>query len=142
MDNMTVSECMLKGLCSKAEDAVDQVIDWSKKNLFQMNGDKTKEVTITLNHNSSHLPRALIDGLPIESVDKTKLLGVTINKSITWKHPVGELAKKASCKLYFLVQLKRAQILLKDLVAYYCACIRLSLDYASLSSMRFPNTFN
>ena len=71
------------------------------------------------------------------------MLGVTINKSSsTWNHPVGELAKKASCKLYFLVQLKRAQILLKDLVVYYCACIRLSLDYACFSSMRFPNTFN
>ena len=30
----------------------------------------------------------------------------------------------------FLVQLKRAQITSKDLVAYYCACIRSSLDYA------------
>ena len=32
--------------------------------------------------------------------------------------------------MYFLVQLKRAQIPPKDLVAYYCACIRSTLDYA------------
>lgn len=38
--------------------------------------------------------------------------------------------KKAFRKLYFLVQLKRAQIPPKDLVAYYCACIRSTLDYA------------
>ena len=38
--------------------------------------------------------------------------------------------KKAFRKLYFLVQLKCAQIPPKDLVAYYCACIRSTLDYA------------
>ena len=38
--------------------------------------------------------------------------------------------KKAFRKLYFLVQLRRAQIRSKDLVAYYCACIRSTLDYA------------
>ena len=38
--------------------------------------------------------------------------------------------KKAFRKLYFLVQLKRAHIPPKDLVAYYCACIRSTLDYA------------
>ena len=32
--------------------------------------------------------------------------------------------------MYFLVQLKRARVPAKDLVAYYCACIRSSLDYA------------
>ena len=38
--------------------------------------------------------------------------------------------KKASRKHYFLVQLKRAQVPSDDLVAYCCACIRSSLDYA------------
>ena len=38
--------------------------------------------------------------------------------------------EKAFRKLQFLVQLKRAQIPLKDLEAYYCTCIRSSLDYA------------
>ena len=86
--------------------------------------------TITFSQNSSKFPRALIDGLPIESVDKTKLLGVTINSSLTWNDHIEDLVKKAFRKLYFLVQLKRAQIPPKDLVAYYCACIRSTLDYA------------
>lgn len=130
VDDTTVSECIPKGQCSKAQVAVDQVIDWSKKNLFQLNGDKTKELTMTFSHNSSKFPRALIDSLPIESVDKTKLLGVTINSSLTWNDHIEDLLKKAFRKLYFLVQLKRAQIPPKDLIAYYCACIRSTLDYA------------
>ena len=37
---------------------------------------------------------------------------------MTWNDQIEELVKKASRKLYFLVQLKRAQISLKDLMAY------------------------
>jgi len=37
---------------------------------------------------------------------------------------------EAAWKIYLLVQLKRAHVPAEDLVAYYCACIRSSLDYA------------
>jgi len=57
---MTVSECIAKGQRSKTQVAVDQVFDLSEKNLFQLNGDKTKELTVTFSHNSSKFPRALI----------------------------------------------------------------------------------
>ena len=56
--------------------------------------------------------------------------GITINSSLTWNDHIEDLVKKAFHKLYFLVQLKRAQISPKDLVAYYCACNRSTLDYA------------
>ena len=74
--------------------------------------------------------RACIDGNSIESVQCAKLLGVMINVNITWNDHIQELAKKASRKHYFLFQLKRAQVPSDDLVAYCCACIRSSLDYA------------
>ena len=119
VNDRTVSACIPKGQGSKAQVAIDQVINWSKKNLSQLNKDKTKELTITFSHNSSKFPRALIDGLPIESVDKTKLLGVTINSSLTWDNHIKDLVKNAFWKLYFLVQLKRALIPPKHLVAYY-----------------------
>ena len=51
--------------------------------------------------------------------------------SLTWNDHIEELVKKASRKRYFLLQLKRAQVPSDDLVAYHCACIRSSLDYAS-----------
>ena len=43
---------------------------------------------------------------------------------------IEELVKKASKKLYFLIQLNRAQVSTSDLVTYFCACSRSSLDYA------------
>ena len=43
---------------------------------------------------------------------------------------IEELVKKASKKLYFLIQLKRAHVPTSDLLTFFCACIRSSLDYA------------
>ena len=80
MDVTTVSECIPKGQCSKAQDAVDQVIDWSKKNLFQLNGDKTKELTITSGRNSSQFPRPLIDGLPFSPLTRQSFSGLCLRK--------------------------------------------------------------
>ena len=55
---------------------------------------------------------------------------MTINDTVTWNDQIEELVKKASKKLYFLIQLKRAHVPTSDLVPYFCACIRSSLDYA------------
>ena len=55
---------------------------------------------------------------------------MTINDTLTWNDHIEELVKKASKKLHFLIQLKRAHVPTSDLVTYYCACIRSSQDYA------------
>ena len=55
---------------------------------------------------------------------------MAINDTLTWNNHIEELVKKASKKLYFLIQLKRAHVPTSDLVTYFCACIRSSLDCA------------
>ena len=84
----------------------------------------------TFGRDFPQLPRVCIDGTPIKTIQSTKLLGLTINDTLTWNYRIEELVKKASKKLYFLIQLKRAHVPTSDLVTYYCACIRSSLDYA------------
>ena len=46
VNDTTVSKTMPKGQQSKSQEAVDAIYDWSKENMFQLNGDKTKELTI------------------------------------------------------------------------------------------------
>ena len=48
---------------------------------------------------------------------------------LTWKDHVEDLVKRLSQKMYFLVPLKRARVPTADLVNYYRAYIRSSLDY-------------
>ena len=71
-----------------------------------------------------------VDGTQIQATTSSKLLSLTINNTLTWNDHVDSLVKKAARKLYFVAQYKRARVPAEDLVAYYCACIRSSLDYA------------
>jgi len=81
-----------------------------KKNLFQLNCERTRELIISFIHSYlPQFPESFVDGNPIAQTTSAKLLGVTINSSLTWNH-----------HLYFLVQLKGAQINPTDLVAYLC----------------------
>ena len=50
---------------------------------------------------------------------------------LSWNEHINETAKKASKRLYFLVQLKRAKLPCRDLVLFYATCIRSILVYAA-----------
>lgn len=130
VDDTTVSESIPKGQQSKSQEAVEEIHNWSKENFFQLNDEKTKELVRSFSRDLPQLPRACIDGSSIQTIQSTKLLGLTINDTSTWNDHIEELVKKASKKLYFLIQLKRAHVLTSDLVTYFCVCIMSSLDYA------------
>ena len=119
VDDTTVSENIPKGQQSKSQEAVDAIYDWSKENLFQLNSEKTKELVISFSRDSPQFPGVCIDGTPIKTIQSTKLLGLTINDTLTWNDHIEELVKKASNKLYFLIQLKRAHVPTSDLVTFF-----------------------
>ena len=110
--------------------ASNKIDDWSKENLFQLNAEKTKELVTSFSHDSLQLPRFCIDASPIKTIQSTKLLGLTINDTLTWNNHIEDLLKKASKKRYFLIQLKLPHVPTSDLETYISACIRSSLDYA------------
>ena len=57
-----------------------------------------------------------IDGCKIETIQIVKLLGF-------YQSHVTEMTKKADKRLYFSVQLKRAEVPPEELVQFYEACI-------------------
>ena len=61
-------------------------------------------------------------------VVKTRNAG--ISRNITEYKHITELVKKASKRIYFLIQLKRAKISIQELITFYITCIRSVLDYA------------
>ena len=81
-------------------------------------------------NNSECFDAITIDGKELQVVKNAKLLGLTISDNLTWNAHVNEIIKKASKKLYFLVQLKRARVPPSDLVLFYKACVRSGVDYA------------
>ena len=78
--------------------------------MFQLNGEKTKDLVISFSRDLPELDRVCIDGTPIKTIQSSKLLGLTMNDTLTWNGHIEELVKKASKKLYFLIQLKRAHV--------------------------------
>ena len=63
-------------------------------------------------------------------MDSFQVRGLTIQSDLKWDQQVEKICKKASKRLYFLSQLKRAKVQRKDLMKFYVTCIRPVLTYA------------
>ena len=65
----------------------------------------------------------------LNSVDKTKILGIIIQSNLKWDSHVSELVKRCNKKLYDVKMLKDdTNIPLCDLITVYCGYIRPILD--------------
>ena len=131
VDDTTISETVAKGELSNAQRTTDRVIQWSLENRVQLNTDKCKEMRISFTKSQQELNEPiLINGDALEVVENVKLLGLNISSDLTWNIHINETIKKASMRLYFLVQLKRAKVARTDLGLFYSSCIRSIMDYA------------
>ena len=130
VDDTTISETVAKGELSNAQRTTDRVVLWSLENRVQLNTDKYKEMRISFTKSQQEFEPILINGDALEVVDSLKLLGLSISSDLTWNIHINEILKKASKRLYFLVQLKRAKVTRTDLGLFYSSCIRLIMDYA------------
>ena len=82
---------------------------------------------------SINLPPLLTSSGAIERVSTFKLLGIHLDINLSWSTHVNSITgtSKASKRLYFLKQLKRAGVPYKQLLHFYTAVIRPVLEYAA-----------
>ena len=59
-----------------------------------------------------------------------EVLGLNISSDLKWNIHVGEIVRKVSTRLYFLRQLKRANVPIKELLLFYVTCLRPITEYA------------
>ena len=109
VNDTTLAQKVPKGQQSRAQEAVDHVSNWSAENLFQLNFEKTKELTISFRRSPEHFDPVTVDGIQIQATTSSKLLGLIINNTLTWNDHVDSLIRKAARKI-LLVQLKRARV--------------------------------
>ena len=67
----------------------------------------------------------------IDRVTSFKLLGLHIDSSLSWANHISIITQKASSRLYFLKQLKRAGLASNHLLHFYIAVIRPVLEYCA-----------
>ena len=127
MDDLTTSEIVLENGTSKAQELVDEVIHWSNDNKMQLNAEKCREPCISFNVNPVEMDPIVVNGENLEVVESIKLLGLTINRKLTWNDHIDDVVRKINKRLYFLSQLKRAKVKSKELAVIYTSCFRLSL---------------
>ena len=56
---------------------------------------------------------------------------LTISNNLLWDDHIDNMIKKTNKRLFFIILLKRAQVPLKDIIMFYCTCIRPVLGYCS-----------
>ena len=70
------------------------------------------------------------NGQSLERVSTAKILGVTFRNDLKWNDHVDLITSKAAKRLNLLRQLKGAYVNGKDLISFYCLCIRSVHEYA------------
>ena len=111
VDDTTISETVEKGELSNTQRHTDKVIQWSLQNRVQLNNEKCKEMQISFSKFQKEFEPILINGDALKVVENVKLLGLNISSNLTWNIHINEIVNKASKRLYFLTQLKRAKVL-------------------------------
>ena len=130
VDDTTIAECVDKNKNSTIQSDVEELIAKSNCNKFQLNEAKCKELRISFARSTVDFAPIVINGKAIELVPTVKLLGLNISCDLRWNCHVEEISKKVSSRLYFLKQLKRANVPQKDLLTFYVTCIRPVTEYA------------
>ena len=115
---------------SRIQSDVEEVIAKSNQNKFQLNESKCKEVRISFAKSAVDFAHIVINGKAVEVVSTAKLLGRNISSDLRWNCHVAEISKKVASRLYFLKQLKRANIPAKHLLIFYLTFIRTVTEFA------------
>jgi hypothetical protein len=130
IDDTTVSETIPRNGTSQIQSGANELEMWNLQNNFQLNVQKCKELLFQFHRNRVSFDNIhLLAGCP-NLVRQAKILGVTVGDDLRWSTHVLNIIKKANKRIFFIVQLKRDKILAKEILNFYCCCVRPVLEYA------------
>ena len=116
---------------TEMQSCFQQLLNWSANNDMAVNFSKTKELVMGPPSITSNLPLLHSDTGYIQRVTSVKLLGIHLDANFSWQTHVEAMVSKATQRLYFLKQLKRAGVAHAQLLHFYLAVIRPVLEYAA-----------
>jgi len=113
------------------QNAACDLLKWSDSNGMTINRRKTKELLIYFGKRfvSSDIAELRIGDDIIERVESYKILAVLISANLSWSHHVAFIVAKACRRLFFVYQLLRSGVDIKDIISVYCSLIRSVLEY-------------
>ena len=131
VDDTTIFECIPRNASSTLQAQADVLSQWCDTNGCKINTKKTTELRIDFSKSPREFPFISMNNCDISVVSQAKLLGVIICDDLSWEANTVAICSKASQRLHYLVNLKRAGLDRNSLVKIYCSFIRPILEYCS-----------
>ena len=94
------SSSNLDTLINKLEESTNNLFQWFRNNHMKASGDKC-HLLVTWNYEVS----ATTNDFEIESSNKEKLLGISVDTTLSFEHHITSLCKKANQKLHGLAKI-------------------------------------
>ena len=113
------------------QDTLNSVSDWTQKNLMLMN-EKKSNFMIFSRSQTKFATRLKLNGVSLEKVSATKLLGVWVTDDLSWSRNCTEICIKAYARLTMLTKLKYVGTKVEDLIDIYNLFIRSVIEYCSV----------
>jgi hypothetical protein len=131
VDDTTLSELLQsKHQHSSMPSFLDHLLSWADSNRMEINATKTKEMILGPLARTDMSLLTIPAGI-INRVTSFKLLGVYIDSNLSWSTHIDHMVKRATGRLYFLKQLKRAGVASQHLLHFYTTVIRPVLEYCA-----------
>ena len=109
----------LKQSESRLLSEIDKVHEYATENGMKINVGKTKFMLFNPCKSRDFLPSKTVNGVDIELVESSKLLGVNINSSLSWDDNTKLITKKCYEKMWMLKRLKKLGANQDDLLQVY-----------------------
>ena len=106
-DDTTLSEIIAKSATSYMQERCNELVEQSQEARMIVNGRKRKEMIIGPILKDPP-PDLLLNDTVVDRVSSFKLLGVHVSNDLKWTEHARAVTSKASSRLQFLKQLKRA----------------------------------
>ena len=129
MDDASISEIISNSADSAMQYILDDVITWTDNNNMKANPVKTLEMVISFKENWVPPPPLYMNGIEIQRVNNTKLLGLIISDGLSWSKHIDSICKKANKRTYYLILFRRSGLGKDELLTYYKHIIRPLLEY-------------
>ena len=116
----------------KTQQNLNQVADWTERNLMKLNEAKTNYIIFTRS-NTKIATRLNIYEKVLEKKKFVKILGMWLQEDAGWNKNTLELCKKAYSRLSMLTKLRYAGVSMEDLITVFKLFIRSTLEYNSVA---------
>ena len=120
VDDITVSDTLLRGQSSCLQSDLDRIHQWAVDNNMRLSTSNCKIMRMCFFREQSVLPVFTINGKPLDSVSSHKVLDLTLQSDLRWNAHVDSIVPKAVKRLYILRILRCSDVSTTDLVTVLC----------------------